>query len=85
MKSIIVGNSKVVCDEIIYVLDIISTNVTNAISAVSTNCHNKKVRCKMNYILLAFLLVMIVLFIITFICHYYTNKSKQKYVNTMPI
>ena len=46
LKSI-VGDSKIVCDEIIYVMDVVSTNVVNTISinvtsAMSTNCHKKK-------------------------------------------
>ena len=71
-------------------MDIVSRNVTNTIvtnviSTVSINHDNKKLRCKINYILLAFLLVIIVILIITFICHYYTNKSKQNHVGTLTI
>ena len=62
-----------------------NTIATNAASTVSINYHGKKVRYKINYILLEFLLVIIVLFIITFICHYYTNRSKQKHVDTLKI
>ena len=69
-------------------MDIVSTNMTNTIvtksrSTVSINCHIKKVRNKMDYIFLSFLLVTIVQFIITFICHYYTNRSKQKHAGTL--
>ena len=47
--KIIAGDSSIVCDEIIYVMDIVSINVANTISknaaiTVSINCHNKKVR-----------------------------------------
>ena len=42
-----------------------NTIATNAISTVSINCHNLKVRYKMDYILLAILSVIIVLFMIT--------------------
>ena len=53
LKSI-VDDSNIVCDEIIYVIDIVSTNMANTIAknAASTplmNCHNKKVRYKMDY------------------------------------
>ena len=40
---------------------------------------------KMEYIFIVFLVIIIVLFIITFICHYYTNTSKQKHVGTLII
>ena len=56
------------CDEIITVVDIVSTKKTNTIaikvmSTVSINCHSKKVRdC---YILHTILLVIILLLIIT--------------------
>ena len=60
-------------------MDIASTNTantitTNATSTVSIKCHSKKVRYKMDYILHTFLLVIIELFRVTFICHYYTNS-----------
>ena len=76
---IIVHNSKIVCDEIIYVMDIISANVT---SAVSTNSDDKKVRYTLVcYILRTVLLVIILLFIIAIICYPYAkHKSKLKSV-----
>ena len=72
-------DSKVVCDEIIYIMDIVSINMANtmakyATSTVSINCHNKKVKYKMDYILLEFLGVILVLFKITFICYYYKSR-----------
>ena len=77
-------------DEIMYIMDIISNNVTNTIatnatSSMSINYHDKKGRYKIDYISLAFLLVIIVLFIITFICHYYINRSKQRHNGTLII
>ena len=65
------------CDEIISVMDIVSTKMTNTIAAnVTKNCHSKKVRyC---YILYIVLLVIILLLIITIICfHYVKHRSKQ--------
>ena len=48
LKSI-ADTSVIVCDEIIYVMDIVSTRMTNTIatnatSTVSINCHSKKVK-----------------------------------------
>ena len=66
------------CDEIILVMDIVSTKKTNAIatnvtSTASINCHSKKVSgC---YVLHTVLLAIILLLIITIICYLY---AKQK-------
>ena len=83
--KIIADNSKIVCDEIMYVMGIVSTYMTNTIAAnatsnVSINSHNKRVRHKMEcFILNTGLLVIILLLIITFICcHYAKNRSKLK-------
>ena len=45
--------SIITCNEIIYVMDIVSTKMTNTIATnVSITCHNKKVRYKIDcYIL----------------------------------
>ena len=65
-------------DQIIFVLDIVSTKKTNTIatdvfSTASINCHSKKVRdC---YILHRGLLVIILLLIITIICYYYVKQE----------
>ena len=74
-------------DEIMYVMDIVSTNMTNTISInmanimstnVSTNSDGKKVKDKMN-VLNTVLLVIILLFIIAIICyHYAKHRSKLK-------
>ena len=58
----------------------VSGNVTktitiNVTSTVSINCHNKKIRYKMDYALLE-LLMNKVLFIVTFICRYHTKIRK---------
>ena len=78
LKSI-ADTSVIECDELITVMDIISTKKTNTIgtnvmSTASINCHSKKVRdC---YILHTVLLVIILLLIITIICcHYIKQKS----------
>ena len=85
LKSI-ADNSVTKCDEIIIVMDIVSTKKTNTIttkktntiaanvtSTASINFHSKKVRdC---YILHTVLLVIILLLIIAIICYHY---AKQK-------
>ena len=68
-------------DEIIYVMDIVSTKITNTIATnMWINCHDKKVRYKLDcYILHRVLLVIILLLITTIICyHYASHRSKQK-------
>ena len=83
---------KIVCDDtVLYVTDIKSiialenTIATDSKSAASVNHDNKKVRNKMNYILLTLLLLILVLSITIFICHSYTSRSKQKHVGTLAI
>ena len=67
LKSI-VNDSVIVCDEIINVTGSVSTNGLSALSKISDN---KNVRYKMScYILHTFLLVTILLFIITIVCHH---------------
>ena len=74
----IADTSATECDEIIIVMDIVSTNKTNTIatnvpSTSSINCYSNKVRdC---YILHTFLLVIILLLIITIICYYYVKQK----------
>ena len=71
------------CDEIITVMDIVSTKMTNTIatnvkSTASINCHSKSVKdC---YILHTVLLVIILLLIIIVICYYCV---KQKGINAL--
>ena len=73
----IVNDSRIVCDEIIYVMYIVLTNVT---STASKNSDDKKIRYKVDcYILDTVLLVIILLFIIAIICyHYAKQRSKLK-------
>ena len=77
------------CDEIITVMDIASTKMTNTIatnvtSTTSVNCHSKKVKdC---YILHTVLLAVMLLLIITIIgYHYAKHKSKQKRTDALTI
>ena len=71
--KIIADISVTECDEIIIVMDIVSTKKTNTIatyvtSTASINCHNKKVRdC---YILHTVSLVIMLLLIIIIVCYY---------------
>ena len=64
------------CDEIISVMDIVSTKITNTIatnvaSTASIYCHGKKLRDY--YILHTVLLVIILLLIIIIICYHYAK------------
>ena len=61
----------ITCDEIMHVMDIVSTKMTNAIATnVSINSDGKKVRYKIDsYILHTVLLVIILLLIITILCY----------------
>ena len=71
------------CDETIYVMNIVSTNVANAISAnvmkaASRSSTCKEVRYKMDYYILhAVLLVMILIFIIAIICYRYAKHGSK--------
>ena len=73
-----VDTSVTKCDEIVTVVNNLSTKKTNTIrtnvaSSASINCHSKKVRdC---YLLHTVLLVIILLLIVTIICYHY---AKQK-------
>ena len=62
----------IACHEIISVIDVVSTKVTNSITTnVTRNCHSKKVRdC---YILHTVLLAIILPFMITIICYHYSK------------
>ena len=86
----------VVCDEIVYVIDTVSTNVVNTVSRnktntistnVSTNFNGKNIRLKMDcYILHTVLLVTVLLFIITIICYHYTKhrlKTLKKRIDVL--
>ena len=67
------------CDEIIYVMDIVSTNITSTIPInESTNSGGKKVRYNIEcYNLITFLLVIISLFIIAIFSTYCDTKKNK--------
>ena len=68
-------------------MDIFPTNtiLTNVTSTVPINWYNKRIRYKIDYILLAFVLSIMLLIAKTFICQCLTSKSKQKHVQTQAI
>ena len=76
LKSI-ADNSVTKCDEIIIVMDIVSTKKTNTITTKKTNTIAANVTSTASdcYILHTVLLVIILLLIITIICYHY---AKQK-------
>ena len=66
------------CDEIVIVIDNLSTKKTNTIatnvtSTTSINCHSKKIR--VCYISHAVLLAIILILIITIICYHYAKQT----------
>ena len=76
------------CDEIISVMDVVSTKMANTLATnVTKNCHCKKVRYKIDfYILHTVLSVITLLLIITIICYHYANhRSKRKDINALTI
>ena len=78
----------IACDEIISVMDIISTKMINTMATnVSIDSDDKKVRYKIDcYILRTVLLEIILLLIITIICYQYAkHRSKQKCINGLTI
>ena len=84
----IADTSVIACDEIISVMDIASTKMTNTIATnVSVNCHNKKVRYKIDfYILHAILLAIILLLMITIAYYHYAKyRSKEKDIDALAI
>ena len=87
MKSV-ADNSVIAYDEIISVMDIISTKMTNTLATnVLINRHNKKVRYEIDcYILQTVLLVIILVSTVIIICdHYARHRSKQKSVDAKRI
>ena len=74
LKSI-ADTSEIACDEIIAVIDTVSTKMTNTASNVSIIFDYQKIRYKIDcYILHTVLLVIILQLIITIICYHYANK-----------
>ena len=78
------------CDEIIYALDILWTNVaniipTNVTSTLPTNSDDKNVRHKMNCYISHTVLLVIILLLIIAIIYYYSVKhwSEQKGINLL--
>ena len=81
------NTSVITCVEIISVMDIVTTKMTNTIATnVTKNCHSKKVSYKIDcYILHSFLAIKLLL-IITIMCYHYTkNRLKQKGINVPTI
>ena len=83
-----IDTSVMTSDEIISVMENVSTKITNTIATnVSTNFEDKNVRYKIDcYILHTILLVIKLLLIITIICYYYAkHRSKQKSIDELTI
>ena len=76
-------NSTVACDEVIFIMDIVSTKMTS----VSINSDDIKVKHKIDcYISHTVLLVIILLLITTIICYYFAkHRSKQKGIDALTI
>ena len=75
------NTSVIMCGEIISVMDIVATKMTNAIARNGPiNSDSKNVRYKINcYIFTKVLLAIILLLIITIICyHYAKNRAKDR-------
>ena len=75
-------------DEIISVMDIVSTKMTNTIvTNVTKNFQSKRVRYELDcYILHTVLLAIMLLFIITITCyHYAKHRSKEKGIDVLII
>ena len=73
-----VDTSVITYDEIISLMDIVSTkNANTIVTNISINCHSEKIRdC---FILHTVLWTIILLLKITIICYHYTkHRSKQK-------
>ena len=84
----IADTSVIMCDEIISVMDIVSTKMANTIvTNVSRYSGNTKVRYKIDcYILHTVLLVIILLLTITItFYHYAKHWSKQKSVDALTV
>ena len=80
----------IACNEVISVIDIVSTKKANTISTnvtriVSINCYSKKVRNNIDFCILhTALLMILLLLIITIICyHYVKHRSKQKGIDAL--
>ena len=82
LKSI-ADTSVTECDEVISVMDIVSTKMTDTIATnVSINCDTKKVTYSLHTVFLAIILLLIIIFICY---HYLKYRSKQEGINTLTI
>ena len=73
------------CDEIIFVMDIALTKMTNTTATnVPINCHSKKVRNKINCCILHTVLLAVILLLITDIICYHYAKHSSKLKNILP-
>ena len=88
-STCIVDTTVIGCDKIMYIMDIVSTKMTNTIatnttSMMSINCRNKKFRYNIDCYVLSTVLLMNILLLITAIicCHYAKDRSKLK--NILP-
>ena len=75
----------IACDEIIDVMDIVWTKITNTIATnKSINSDDKKVRYKIDWYILHIVLLMIVFLLITIIICYQYSKHRSKLKNMLP-
>ena len=75
----------IACDEIIDVMDIVWTKITNTIATnKSINSDDKKVRYKIDWYILHIVLLMIIFLLITIIVCYQYSKHRSKLKNMLP-
>ena len=75
----------IACDEIIDVMDIVWTKITNTIATnKSINSDDKKVRYKIDWYILHIVLLMIIFLLITIIICYQYSKHRSKLKNMLP-
>ena len=82
--KIIADNSVMECDEIITVMDIVSTKMTNTIatnvtSSASINCHSKRVRdCYILHKVFLAIILLILMILINDNCYFLLSLCKTK-------
>ena len=75
----------IACDEIIDVMDIVWTKITNTIATnKSINSDDKKVRYKIDWYILHIVLLMIIFLLITIMICYQYSKHRSKLKNMLP-
>ena len=75
----------IACDEIIDVMDIVWTKITNTIATnKSINSDDKKVRYKIDWYILHIVLLMIIFLLTTIIICYQYSKHRSKLKNMLP-